>query len=283
MKVELKLYKTFDADLISLNSNGISISALIKTALYSYARGEITRFYVPECKPFELDGRKRFIHIATNIDDPVSIDFLKHQLKPRQRAAFLRTLLRECLVTQQLGAFLKNDAWIARETARMQKIDASTMKNAVELKFEERKHDYISKILKPAGGAKTSPIAAIKSDDESRPIHVKNSFGDVSDLAISKEKKEEMIRQTSAAAPAAKKVIEPAAEPKVEQPAQEDGAKLLEPTTDTVKYSDGTSEEVNGFDVPVPALDKEFALALIGTKGKWYDHKVSVSNPVKAE
>ena len=65
--------------------------------------------------------------------------------------------------------------------------------------------------------------------------------------------------------------------------AQKDGAKLLEPTTDTVKYSDGTSEEVYGFDVPVSALDKEFDLALIGTKGKWYDHKVSVSNPVKAE
>ena len=43
-----------------------------------------------------------------------------------------------------------------------------------------------------------------------------------------------------------------------------------------VNYSDGTSEEVYGFDVPVPALDKEFDLALIGTKGTWYDHKVSV-------
>ena len=71
--------------------------------------------------------------------------------------------------------------------------------------------------------------------------------------------------------------------PGLAEDAQKDGAKLLEPTTDTVKYSDGTSEEVNGFDVPVPALDKEFDLALIGTKGKWYDHKVSVSNPVKAE
>ena len=36
-----------------------------------------------------------------------------------------------------------------------------------------------------------------------------------------------------------------------------------------------------GFDVPVLALDEEFDLALIGTKGKWYNHKVSVSNPVK--
>ncbi|MDD3797470.1 MAG: sirohydrochlorin cobaltochelatase, partial [Lachnospiraceae bacterium] len=65
--------------------------------------------------------------------------------------------------------------------------------------------------------------------------------------------------------------------------AQKDGAELLQPTTDTVTYSDGTTEEVYGFDVPVPAVDEEFALALIGTKGVWYDHMVSVSNPVKAE
>lgn len=63
--------------------------------------------------------------------------------------------------------------------------------------------------------------------------------------------------------------------------AQKAGAVLLEPTTDPVKYSDGTTEEVYGFDVPVPYLDKEFDLALIGTKGKWYDHKVVVSSPAQ--
>ena len=63
--------------------------------------------------------------------------------------------------------------------------------------------------------------------------------------------------------------------------AKKDGAELLQPTKDTVKYADGTEEVVNGFDVPVPALDEEFPLALIGTKGKWYDHMVKVSNPVK--
>ena len=65
--------------------------------------------------------------------------------------------------------------------------------------------------------------------------------------------------------------------PGTAEDAQKDGAKLLEPTTDTVTYDDGESEEVNGFDVPVPVLDEEFDLALIGTKGKWYDHKVMVS------
>ena len=64
--------------------------------------------------------------------------------------------------------------------------------------------------------------------------------------------------------------------------AQKDGAELLQPTTDTVTYSDGLSDEVYGFDIPVPALDTEFDVALIGKKGVWYDHKVSVTDPVPA-
>jgi major membrane immunogen (membrane-anchored lipoprotein) len=71
--------------------------------------------------------------------------------------------------------------------------------------------------------------------------------------------------------------------PGLAEDAQKDGAELLEPTTDTVTYSDGYTDEVYGFDVPVPALDEEFDLALLGTKGTWYDHKVVVSDPVPGD
>ena len=71
--------------------------------------------------------------------------------------------------------------------------------------------------------------------------------------------------------------------PGLAEDAQKDGAELLQTTTDTITYDDGSTEEVYGFDVPVKALDETFDLALVGTKGKWYDHEVSVSNPVKAE
>ena len=71
--------------------------------------------------------------------------------------------------------------------------------------------------------------------------------------------------------------------PGVKEDAEKEGAELLQPTTDTVTYSDGLSDEVFGFDIPVPTLDEEFDLALIGKKGTWYDHKVSVSNPVLKE
>ena len=71
--------------------------------------------------------------------------------------------------------------------------------------------------------------------------------------------------------------------PGLKEDAQKDGAVLLQPTKDTVTYPDGLTETVNGFDIPVPALDEEFDVALIGKKGVWYDHKVSVSNPVLKE
>ena len=62
--------------------------------------------------------------------------------------------------------------------------------------------------------------------------------------------------------------------------AQADEAGIIDPTTDKVTYSDGYEEEVYGFDIPVPALDQEIPVAILGSKGNWYDHKVTVSNPV---
>ena len=55
-------------------------------------------------------------------------------------------------------------------------------------------------------------------------------------------------------------------------------ADWLQPTTDVVNYSDGTSDEVYGFDIPVEALDTDFSVAILGKKGKWYDHTVSIRN-----
>ena len=65
--------------------------------------------------------------------------------------------------------------------------------------------------------------------------------------------------------------------------AEKDGAELLEPTEDEVAYSDGTTGIAYGFDIPVPVIGEEYDVALIGKKGKWYDHKVMVSDPVLVE
>ena len=60
--------------------------------------------------------------------------------------------------------------------------------------------------------------------------------------------------------------------------AKAEGAVLLEPTTDTITYDDGMTDEVYGFDVPVTDLDTDFNIAILGSKGNWYDHVVSITD-----
>ena len=68
--------------------------------------------------------------------------------------------------------------------------------------------------------------------------------------------------------------------PGTAEDAQIEGASVLEPTVEEMTYNDGSKEEVYGFDIPVTAIGEEFDCAILGTMGKWYDHKVKVSDPV---
>lgn len=58
--------------------------------------------------------------------------------------------------------------------------------------------------------------------------------------------------------------------------AEDDKANQIEPIDSTVTYSDGTKEDVYAFEIPVPSLEDDFDVAILGTKGKWYDHVCSV-------
>lgn len=65
--------------------------------------------------------------------------------------------------------------------------------------------------------------------------------------------------------------------------AQKEGAEMLPRTVDKIDYGDGYVDEVYGFDIPVPYLDKPFEVSLIGTHDNWYTHNVTVSNPVPGD
>lgn len=60
--------------------------------------------------------------------------------------------------------------------------------------------------------------------------------------------------------------------------AEKNETKWIDHSEDTVTYSDGMTEKVFGFDIPVEKLDEEFDLAILGKKGQWHDHKVIVSD-----
>ena len=125
------------------------------------------------------------------------------------------------------------------------------------------------------GGVPADGKYDAKFTTDSSMFHVNEALNDMGELTV---RKGEMTIHISLESQNIENLF-----PGTAEDAQKEGAKLLEPTIDTINYDDGTSDEVYGFDVPVPALDTEFDLALIGKKGVWYDHKVTVSVPDKEE
>ncbi|MCR5507982.1 MAG: sirohydrochlorin cobaltochelatase [Lachnospiraceae bacterium] len=127
-----------------------------------------------------------------------------------------------------------------------------------------------------AGAADASGNASVpdgeymaKFTTDSSMFHVNEALDDMGTLTV---KDGEMTIHVSLAGDGILNLF-----PGTAEDAAKDGAVLLEPTEDEVTYDDGTVETVNGFDIPVPVLGEEFDVALIGTKGKWYDHKVMVT------
>ncbi|MCR5419634.1 MAG: sirohydrochlorin cobaltochelatase [Lachnospiraceae bacterium] len=112
-----------------------------------------------------------------------------------------------------------------------------------------------------------------KFDTDSSMFHVNEALNGMGTLTV---KDGEMVIHVSLAGDGIKNLYAGLAED-----AAKEGAELLSPTEDEVTYEDGTKEIVCGFDIPVPALDTEFDVAIIGKKGVWYDHKVSVASPEK--
>ena len=149
MKVEIKLYKTFDPDLYALNAYGISVTRLMEKALKFYVRGERVNFHIPQSLQYSLDGKKKRVHLAFTITDPESIAFLKENIKPRMRTAFLKNLLRGCLTSPQLGVYLKNKETIKKDNQVIHNIYLDDLDTLMFLKPKEKPRlNYAEQIKK---------------------------------------------------------------------------------------------------------------------------------------
>lgn len=144
MKVEMKLYKSFDADFIALNENGISVPKLMKTALEGYVRGKKPNIYISESKDFSLEGKKRYMHIAMYVDDEKTIEFLKTKIKYRQRSAFIKTLTRSCIITPQVGVYFNNKETIDSQTRLNNEINLENYNNLYIANFDNTIKEVIN-------------------------------------------------------------------------------------------------------------------------------------------
>lgn len=203
MRIYFNIHKHYDQDLLAMYQSGISVTWIMKTALYHYVRGERVRILVPLCNDCEILGLKRYMKMNFNVTDPQSVEFLKTQIRPGNRSAFLKYLLRGSLVIPQYGQCFKHQEQRDKETIYLRSLLAEQDPSVIVYKITPKvKRDYVTEIIKPAGGKTGVKVSIIpttaknKAHEEEVPSgdpaatghsskrrHLSNRFGSVEDLA----------------------------------------------------------------------------------------------------
>lgn len=104
MTVEIRLYKQYDSDLISIYDAGYPVFDLMTQAVTAYAHGTPLHYLVDIPVRFPEDSRTVRGHLRIPNSDTGTMRLFKG-IQPRFRNAFCKMALRNILVQQQLSCF----------------------------------------------------------------------------------------------------------------------------------------------------------------------------------
>ncbi len=145
-KINIRLYKTHDLDLIMLTSYGINISKLVKKALLNYVEGKNEKYYIPYSMYCAKQDKSKYRY-SVSIENQKIADLMQH-IKFRNRNAFCKALLRDMLLIEPLGIYFSQNAQIEFETNRIKEIANSTIspiilsENIKEESEKKEHHDF---------------------------------------------------------------------------------------------------------------------------------------------
>lgn len=117
MRIEIRIYKSHDTDLMALCDAGYPIRTMLKDALSAYANSVPLRYFTDEVIPYSA-AEKKMVH--TNIEIPdtdVKTCYMLTHLKRRLRNSFCKAVLRNCLVQQNLTAYFADSSLYAVQQA----------------------------------------------------------------------------------------------------------------------------------------------------------------------
>ena len=258
MNVYLKIYKFCDADMYAIHGAGISVSGLMKLVLAYKARGKDLHILIPTCLTYDLAGKKRSIPLQLTITDPVSIRFLQKALKKRQRTAYLKAVLRESLLFQMTGVFLRDGDVLRRENARIggSIADHAGIDDLLVCMPGDFRHSYLPMVKNRTMDLSDMPNAA--EEEVSRKKKHRSAPADISDLYPDRElldkvkKKKEKNANEKHPEPDAVPVKKPEPEPGKEEQTREPEPELKPVSEDAGEKGTDTGKEP---EMPEPVPD----------------------------
>lgn len=113
MDVVIRIYASYDADLAWLCECGVSMATFAKNVLTSYTYGTDLHYVMPEIKKHSTENNKT-LRTRFSVNDKNVIKVLKN-IKPRKKNLFIKTLMRNALVRQNMAAFFCSQTEIDKE------------------------------------------------------------------------------------------------------------------------------------------------------------------------
>lgn len=144
LKIHLRLYKRYDIDLLALYGLGISIGEIAKEALIAYANGKEYKVYISPSPSHEFKDPDRF-RLTFHVNDP-AVEKLLRQIRKTYRNTFIKCLIRESLIRQNLGIFMESKAYAEAEAERVREYDLTEHpQTLVKEAKEQSRHDQLLK------------------------------------------------------------------------------------------------------------------------------------------
>ena len=113
MMINLRVYSKYDMDLITLHENGISLTNLAKNTLKAYAYGTTVRYRFDNLK-YSASDKDRSLRVCFPVTDPKCLSVLS-EIKDGRRNQFLKTLIRNSLIRQNISCFFKDEIFLEKE------------------------------------------------------------------------------------------------------------------------------------------------------------------------
>lgn len=165
---EVRLYKSHDADLLSLWADGIKVSKILKESMENYVHQKNVKYRISECRTHKLDG-SGVIRYHLFLTDPEVIALLARVRKGR-RNQFFKNILRGSLLTEPMGGYFLYDQDAEKETKRLQNLEEPEI---VELSDYAKQGSGKKQAAGKTGDAGCSSQAKVQTDTQSTKQSVK--------------------------------------------------------------------------------------------------------------
>lgn len=106
MVVEIRIYKRHDTDLIALVDAGYPVRDMLKSAVIAFANGHPLHYFIDEAVPYDPKGRN-MVHFRVSVRDKMA-EAMILGVRKGMRNAFVKAVLRNALLQQNLSAYFEN-------------------------------------------------------------------------------------------------------------------------------------------------------------------------------